>query len=60
MRSTLLLSKIKKNILSTKKSRDIVDATVRSFLVGVIRDITESKLAEQTFKREVKFSIEGT
>ncbi|MCM4172622.1 PAS domain-containing sensor histidine kinase [Arenibacter sp. TNZ] len=45
----LTLEQNQKKILSTKKSR-YIDANGKKFLVGVIRDITESKLAEQTLK----------
>ena len=45
----LTLEKNQKKILSTRKSR-YIDANGKKFLVGVIRDITESKLAEQALK----------
>ncbi|MBC8767798.1 PAS domain-containing sensor histidine kinase [Arenibacter sp. BSSL-BM3] len=45
----LTLEKNQKKILSTRKSR-YIDANGKKFLVGVIRDITESKLAEQALR----------
>ena len=45
----LTLEKNQKKILSTRKSR-FIDSNGKKFLVGVIRDITESKLADQALK----------
>ncbi|MCK0147110.1 PAS domain-containing sensor histidine kinase [Arenibacter sp. F26102] len=46
---SLTIEENRKKILSTRKSR-FIDTNDKKFLVGVIRDITESKLAEQALK----------
>lgn len=58
---TLTLRGRKTRIISTRKSR-FIDAKGEKFLVGVIRDMTDQKLAEQALKEsEAKFrTLNGT